>query len=231
VKQPRAARQDDLQDFARVLQRDSCSRLGRLASAGCRKVRQLVISARQRGVRRTLYWAAFGYLKPNRFWIFAKDVTATPAAPLPLGATYDVWDAERIAGWRHGRPGLPPELFQDAIDGVRACAVALVDGDIAGFIWVYRPGDASRLFDLGDGEAELNYGAVLPAYRRHGLFRGVLVSASAWLADGGYHTVYACVHATNGPSMRAFDAAGFRRAGTVSHFGPYRPKYRAAAAA
>lgn len=186
---------------------------------------------RQRGVRNTLYWAAFGYLKPNRFCIFAKDLARVDRVPLAPVATYEMWDAERVARWRRGRTGLPPELFQDAIDGARTCAVAQVDGEIAGFIWLYRTAEASRLFDLGDGEAELNYGAVLQPYRRHGLFRGVLLSASWWLADRGYHTVYASVHSSNGPSLRAFEAAGFRRVGMVSHFGLYRPKYRATSAA
>jgi ribosomal protein S18 acetylase RimI-like enzyme len=191
-----------------------------------RKLRQLVVSVKQRGFRTTVYWAAFGYLKPNRFSIFAKDIRGVGHAPLPPTATYRVWDAARVAAWRRGRPDLPPELFQDAIDGVPACAVALVDGEIAGFIWIYRSGDASRLFNLHDGEAEVNYGAVLEPYRKLGLFRGVLLSACDWLAARGSHTVYAGVHSSNGPSLRAFDAAGFRRIGRVSHFALYRPKYQ-----
>jgi RimJ/RimL family protein N-acetyltransferase len=205
-----------------------------LASAlapGVRKLRQLNVSVRQRGLRKTLYWAAFGYLKPNRFCIFAKRLPDDDTVALAPGATYEVWDAARVAAWRRGRRDMPPELFQDAIDGVRACSVALVDGDIAAFIWIFRPGDVSRLFDLRKGESEVNYGAVLEPYQRHGLFRGVLRCAATWLAERGHHTVYASVHVTNTRSLRAFAACGFTPAGTVGHFGFYRPKYRATGAA
>jgi RimJ/RimL family protein N-acetyltransferase len=196
-----------------------------------RKLRQLNVSVRQRGLRKTLYWAAFGYLKPNRFCIVAKTLPDDDKMSLAPGATYEVWDAARVAMWRRGRRDMPPELFQDSIDGVRACSVALVDGEIAAFIWIFRRGDVSRLFDLHDGEAEVNYGAVLGPYQRHGLFRGVLRCASAWLAERGHHTVYASVHATNTRSLRAFAACGFTPVGTVAHFAFYRPKYRVTDAA
>lgn len=197
-----------------------------------RKFRQFRISTGQRGIRTTLFWAAYGFVRPNRFSVFARDVRGTkPAPPATPGVTYAMWDASGVTRWRAGRTGLPPELFQDAIDGVSLCTVALVGGEIAGFIWVYRTGDASRLFDLGPAEAELNHGAVLEPYRKMGLFRGVLTFASAWLGEHGHDTVYSNVHSRNTPSLKAFRGAGFQEIGSTLHVGPFRPKFPTRAAA
>jgi len=202
------------------------SSLATLAHAGVRKTRQFRISVAQWGLKQTLYWAAFGCLRPNRFLIFehfpGRD---TARRPVP-GVVYEIWDARRLAAWRKRHEGLRPEFFRDEIDGVRLCAVALMDGNVAGFIWIYREDDTSRLFGLQPNEAELNHGTVLEEHRGKGLFWSVLSFASSWLTSQGYDRVYAGVHSLNTPSMAAFQRAGFRAIGTVLHFGPYRPQYQ-----
>jgi RimJ/RimL family protein N-acetyltransferase len=112
----------------------------------------------------------------------------------------------------------------DEIDGVRSCAVVRVKENLAGLIWIYRNDDISRVFHLGELDAELNGGYILPEYRGRGLFRAIIVVASRWLFEAGYRTVYAGVHSENLPSLRAFRGAGFSEVGSIRRFLAFRPK-------
>ena len=197
-----------------------------LSSSGRRKLRQFQISANQRGIGTTLYWAAFGYLKPNRFRVLARDLAATVHGSTHPDLTVELWDSARIASWRAGREGLTTEFFQNDIDGVELCSVALIDGEVAGLIWIYRYGDNSRLFSLRDTDAELNNGYVFPKYRNKGVFKQVIDYACGWLEQKRYLTAYAMVHWDNEPSLRAFRDIGFEVQGKVSHFLVWRPKFR-----
>ena len=118
------------------------------------------------------------------------------------------------------------ECFQDEIDSVETCAVALFKEEVAGLIWVYSPDDMSRLFVLQEGEAELNNGYVLPEYRGKGLFGDLLTFSCRWLQERDYKTVYAMVHSTNVASLKAFRKTGFQDLGSVKHFLLFRPKVR-----
>ena len=203
------------------------SQIGTLVRAGARRVRQFRLSAAQRGIWATLYWAAFGYLRPNRFVVLARNLSAEDISWTPrAGVTLDLWEASALRTWRENRQGLSPEFFQDEIDGVDTCAVVLVKGQLAGLIWIYPPYDPSRLFRLQDGEAELNNGYVLPEYRGMGLFKDILSLACCWLRDQGCRVAYAGVHSANAPSLRAFRNVGFRDIGSVWNFLLFRPKFR-----
>ena len=134
-----------------------------------------------------------------------------------------------MRAWRHQRRGLSSEFFQDTIDGVDTCAVAMVGEALAGMIWIYRREHPSRLFRLEAYEAELNHGYILTEFRGHGLFSAVLTFTCRLLQTQGYRTVYAGVHAGNGPSLRAFHNAAFQDIGSVRHYlvfstqGSWRP--------
>lgn len=202
------------------------SRLREALQTGVRKARQFQVSLRQRGVAKTFYWAGFGYFKSNRLAIFARDLSGAPIDVTPRAdVTFEVWNADDLRAWRGNRPDLPPEFFQDEIDGVETCVVALFRGEVVGLIWIYSFDDASRLFNLRVLEADLNNGCVLPQYRGRGLFRDILVHSCLWLRDHDYRTAYACVHTGNLPSLRAFRNVGFGEIGSVRHFLVYRPKF------
>lgn len=189
------------------------------------KARQFGISLTQRGFTSTFYWSAFGYLKPNRFALLARDLSVDDiCVPPRASARFECWTAGMMRSWRHQRQGLSTEFFQDTIDGVDTCAVALVEGTLAGMIWIYRPEQTSRLFRLEAHEAELNQGYILPAFRGMGLFTDMLTFACRFLQEQGYRTVYAGVHSGNGPSLRAFRHAGFCDIGWIRHFLVFRPK-------
>ncbi len=187
-----------------------------------RHARCLLVSLAHGGPARTAYWAAFGFLRINRFVIFSRDLGA--ALPPPGdGETFELWTAERVRAWRRGRAGLPTEFYQDRIDGVSLCAVACLGDEVAGLIWVYRPGDYSRMFRLQAGEVELNHGYMRPEHRQRGLFVRLLELACAELRQHGYVTARAVVHASNLPSFRAFTRAGFAPIGSIRHFFLFRP--------
>jgi len=202
-------------------------RLDEMVESTRRKLRQFGVSARQRGFYSTLYWGAFGFLRPNRFLVLAREL-GHDSGPCPQREELrlELWDAAALRAYRSSRTGLPPELYQDEIDGVELCSVVRVGDQVAGFIWIYRPEDASRLFRLREAEAELNNGYVLPAYRGRGIFKLAIAFACDWLRDQDYRTVYAMVHSTNVPSRSAFEAVSFRTVSTVRHFLLYRPAYR-----
>lgn len=200
-----------------------------LVGAGERKLRQFRFSASHRGLLTTLYWGAFGFLKPNRFFVLARKLSGD----LELGAgangvSLEIWPSSRLREWRRQRRGLSTEFFQNEIDGVESCVVALQGQEIAGLIWIYYPGDNSRLFQLRDGEAELNQGYVRPEFRNRGVFKTILTFACEQLARQGYSTAYAMVHWANTPSLRAFEDVGFRTTGRIRHFLAWRPKFRTA---
>ncbi len=197
-----------------------------LVREGRAKCSLLQIGMRQLGLGGVLRRAGFSYLRPHRFVALRCTLTGyDPGAPAPpAGLAVEVWPGSRLRAWRDGRRRLPVEFFQDEIHGVDTCAVAHLEGSPVGLIWIYRPEHYSRFFRLAPGEAELNYGYVLRAYRRQGLFREILRCACRHLRDSGWHAAYAAVHADNGPSLGAFRGAGFVDVGTVRHFLVYRPR-------
>ena len=188
------------------------------------KVTQFRISVRQRGLLPTLYWAATGYLRPNRFQLFARPAGGEPIVTSLDDIRYETWDAGQLRAWRLDRGTLRPEFFQDQIDGVRTCAVARVGDSVAGLIWIYRAADVSRLFRLGPQDAELNNGTVLEAYRGRGVFTSILRHAAGWLRTQNCRTVYAGVHIRNTASSVAFQRAGFAKIGTILNLGGIRPR-------
>jgi GNAT superfamily N-acetyltransferase len=190
-----------------------------------RQLRQLRLSLGTKGLCETLYWAAYGYLRPNRFLALARDLAADGPGPAPApGAELALWDRARVRAWCAGRRDVPVEFLRDEIDGVRMCAVATVGGDLAGLIWIYRPQHPSRVFRLAADEAELNHGFVRPAYRGRRLFEAILAYACLRLRQEGVRRVYGAVHSINVRSHRSFLAAGFRDIGAVRHFLLFRPR-------
>lgn len=211
---------------ARAKLNGSASYVRTLMERATSKARKLQVSVAQRGVGTTLYWAAFSYLRPNRLLVFERHLDKEVAWTPPDGVTFRVSDAGALRTWRQNRTGLPPEFFQDEIDGVATCVIAQVGDDVAGLIWIYRSEDKSNLSRLSELEAELNQGCVLREYQGRGIFKGILHSACIWLREEGYRAAYALVHSTNLPSLRAFRGTGFREIGAVRQFLMYRPKFR-----
>lgn len=202
--------------------------IARLNDSARRKVRQFGVGVRQRGVMQTVYWGAFGFLRPNRFHVLAHALSDGDRPRTgPSGLSAEIWDARAVQTYRRSRSRLPPEFYQDEIDGVEMCSVVRAGDEVAGLIWIYRTEDASRLFRLRETEAELNNGFVLPEFRGRGAFKVSIVKACEWLRDQDCRVVYAMVHTDNHPSKAAFEGVGFKSIATVRHFLLHRPAYRA----
>lgn len=193
---------------------------------GGRQARRFWIGIRQQGLFTTLYWSAFGYLRPNRFVVLARDLQTRPLPPACSDLRYAVWSAHELAAWRRRRANLAPEFFQDSIEPVRRCMVALAGDEVAGLIWIYGPLCRTRMFSLWESEVELNAGYVRPEYRGRRIFKDVIAAACACMAARGFTTAYAAVHSGNEPSLRAFRGAGFEDLATIRHFFLYRPRAR-----
>jgi ribosomal protein S18 acetylase RimI-like enzyme len=188
-----------------------------------RQGRHLRVSLARRGLRQTLYWAAFGYLWPRRFVLLSAN-TAERVVDRD-DVTFALWTAAEVREASRDTRCAPLELHLHEVDHVDLCAVALdSEGMLVGAIWVYQAGDPSRMFHLGDGEAELNYGCVLPSHRRRGIFCDLLRSTCSALREHGVSRVYAAVHDTNVRSLRTFIAAGFVPFAVLRHVFLYRPK-------
>lgn len=197
------------------------SLLARCVRVAGRQARHLRVSLAQRGLKETAYWAAFGYLWPQRFIL----LSAKPDGYVDRAdVRFALWTAGEVAAQCRERRD-PLELHLHQIDSVDLCAVAIAsDGMLAGAIWVYRAGEPSRMFHLAEGEAELNYGCVLPAYRRRRVFSDLLRFARGALREHGVRRVYAAVHDRNMHSLRSFTEAGFVPFAVLRHLSLYRPK-------
>ena len=75
------------------------------------KARQFRISLVQRGMATTLYWAAFGYLRPNRFILLARDLSAGAIRCIP-------GDAVRLELWTAPSAATVAEAPSGFVDGV-----------------------------------------------------------------------------------------------------------------
>lgn len=178
------------------------------------------------GLGSALYWSVFCYLRVNTFVGFVRDPRADLADPASHPeVSFEVWSADDMRRWRAAHPDAPTQCFRDVVDGVSRAMVALVDGQLAAFIWIYLQGDFSRMFRIGPTDAELNHGIVLPDHRGRRLFTPLLSQACAYLATQGGRRVYAVVHTANDPSLRSFRAAGFAEFARQMHFLAYRPKF------
>lgn len=191
------------------------------------KRRQFTIAARQVGLRTAMRRAAWGYLRPHTFVALRKPLQEwTPEIAID-GVRFELWHRNALAAWRERHGPLPVEFFQDQIHGVETCAVACAGSDLAGLIWIYERGDPSRFFVFERAtDVELNYGYIREQYRRQGLFRALLTYACNRLHEAGRQNAFAAVHSSNGPSLAAFRAVGFRDVRVFRHFLFFRPRVR-----
>jgi ribosomal protein S18 acetylase RimI-like enzyme len=139
----------------------------------------------------------------------------------------------------------PVPVLRRLRSGARAFA-AWVDGSIACFGWVSsgseRIGELERHIRLPAGEAYVWDCLTLPAYRRLGLYTSLLTHIGRTLQAEGFRRLWIGSALANQPSIRGFEAAGFRpvlrvvyvRVGTFSLFAarrfPPAPHDRSAAA-
>jgi hypothetical protein len=124
---------------------------------------------------------------------------------------------EHLRDWRRAQRDVPVLFFRDRLDGLSAFWWALIDGQVAGILWLAR----RHLFlNTEPDEAILIAGYTYPGYRCKHVFARVIATACGDLV-GSYRQAYAVVDIRDAPSSRAFQRAGFRYLGTFAYI-PYK---------
>lgn len=190
----------------------------------------LMASFRADGVYRSLYWMVFGYVHKNEFVVFKTDTGgASRSAGDWRRLSVKIAEAEDLETIRGKEDFQTREAFIDRYRRVNSCLVGYYDGKPAHIMWIFRHGDYSRFFSLGQNEAEINFCYTAPAFRGKGIYSMMIGAALDLLKKQGVKTVYMATHSTNGPATKAISRAGFKRAGACSHYGIfYRPKWKEA---
>jgi hypothetical protein len=185
----------------------------------------------QDGPRAALAWVTTQLVRPQRFVVLARDLTAPwPADTPPPGIVVHVGAADRL------RPasgaGLPGEFFFDRIYGFSTGVFSFVRGELARVDWLALPGEFNRYLDLRPDEAEAFQTYALPRYRApvvaRALGRAAIFARFAWLRSRGYGLELARVGADRAPLQRVLEAYGYRPVGTVRQVALYAARFRTA---
>ena len=101
-----------------------------------------------------------------------------------------------------------------------------VDGQLAGvcFYWFGERYKPRGFWPLAQGEAKLVQIIVSPAVRGRGVAQKLIQASSRAMSDAGFSSLYARVWHSNGPSLRAFEKAGWLRTAFVLDFNPFWSK-------
>lgn len=112
----------------------------------------------------------------------------------------------------------PQEVRQRIERGAR-CFTAAAEGELAAYGWITpgaeRIGELEREIRLGPLEAYVWDCVTLPAFRRRGLYSGLLRLILATMSKEEYKRVWIGASLSNRPSIKGFVNAGFRPMLTV----------------
>lgn len=137
-------------------------------------------------------------IRPMRVADFAQVYELGLASYDVLDKPYNYWSIREVADHLEGNPGL--------------CYVAEADGAIVGFAL------ADATFELIENTGHLEWIAIAPAFRRHGLATRLISVVSDALREAGKERVVADI-ASDNPASRAMAArAGFTEGISVTYF-------------
>jgi ribosomal protein S18 acetylase RimI-like enzyme len=118
---------------------------------------------------------------------------------------------------RQNNMRLPLAFYRDLADDVGACAfLALIEGQMAGIAWGFDRNRPLSSLRMGPGDVEICDVYTLDQFRGRGVAKALLCEACRCYRDRGFARVYATIRSDNTPSLRAFQAAGFKKVGKVS---------------
>lgn len=100
------------------------------------------------------------------------------------------------------------------------------DGQLVGvcFYWFGERYKPRGFWPLARGEAKLVQIVVSPAVRGRGVAQKLIQASSHAMAESGFSSLYARIWHSNGPSLRAFEKAGWLRTAFVLEFTPFWSK-------
>ena len=112
---------------------------------------------------------------------------------------------------------LPLAFYRDLADGVGGCAfLAVIEGQMAGVAWGYDQNRPMSSLRIGPGDVEVCDVFTIEQFRGRGVAKALLSEACRCYRERGFARAYATIRSDNTPSLRAFQAAGFRKVGKVS---------------
>ena len=168
---------------------------------------------------RFVKYAYISLFSLNRFVVFHADGPSYAPPVEPLGLKE--WPLAKLDAYRRDNI-LPKQFYADKLSGFRRAWVYAENGAAAYIIWVCESHDKSAFLHLGDGDAELSHAVTMPEFRRRGLHKRGLAGLLAELGREGHRHLYVVTHEGNSNGLRAAEAAGMRRTGTVYALGPFR---------
>ncbi len=190
-------------------------------------IKKGIASLHSKGLRETLYWVYFGYLKVNRFFLFRKDLNDPfPEVLQRDGILIKKISLQELEELRRNYSNLPEEFYCDTYEGAKKCFVGFVNGNVTHIMWVFFERDRSRFFNLKEGEAEINYGATLPQFRGLNLYPLTMRSINKWLKENNYRWLYGAIHDKNINAIRAIGKCGFEKIGEINHISVWRPRWK-----
>jgi RimJ/RimL family protein N-acetyltransferase len=190
-------------------------------------IKKGIATLRSKGIKETLYWFYFGYLKVNRFFLFRRELNH-PFSEVPHRDDILIKQIslEQLREIRQNYPKLPEEFFCDIFEGSKTCFVGFVGEKAAHIMWVFFANEGSRFFNLGEREAEINYGVTLPEFRGLHLYPLTVRSISHWLRENQYKWLYGAIHDKNVNAINAIRKCGFEKIGEIRHVSFWRPKWK-----
>jgi hypothetical protein len=190
-------------------------------------IKKGISTLRSKGIKQTLYWFYFGYLKVNRFFLFRRELDDPfPEIPQRDDILIKQISLQQLKEIRRNYPKLPEEFFCDTFEGAKTCFVGFVGEKVAHIMWVFFANEGSRFFNLRDKEAEINYAVTLPEFRRLNLYPLTVKSICKWLKDSQNKWLYGAIHDKNINAIKAIGKCGFEKIGKITHIGIWRPKWK-----
>jgi GNAT superfamily N-acetyltransferase len=190
-------------------------------------IKKGIATLRSKGIKETLYWFYFGYLKVNKFFLFRRELSNYfPEVAQRDDILIKQISLQELKEIRENNPKLSEEFFCDIYEGAKTCFVGFVGGKLAHVMWVFFPREGSRFFNLEEGEAEINYIVTLPEFRGLNLYPLTINVVSHWLRENHYKKLYVVSHQQNINAIRAIRKCNFEMIGEVTHFSFWRPKWK-----
>ena len=188
-------------------------------------VKRLLQSIQSRGLFGTLRWLYYGYVVPNKFLVFYRNLEATfDYSSMYDGMTIKRLSLDQLKDIRDRKSGYPIEFYCDETEGFSTPFVAYVNNEVAAIHWLVLPGEKSRFLDMKEGDVELNYNTVLPEFRGNKLAAPLMAYIIDRCKQEGQRRMFGVVHVDNLPQYKQMIRLGFEPVEILSHFGPFRPK-------
>jgi len=190
-------------------------------------IKKGIATIRSKGIKETLYWFHFGYLKVNRFILFRRRLdNPFPELLRRDNVLVKQITLQKLKEIRKNNSKLPEEFFCDIFEGGKTCFMGSVDEKVAHIMWVFFPEGRSRFFNLKEGEAEINYAVTLPEFRGLNLYLQTVKSINNWLRENQYKWLYGAIHDKNVNAIKAIEKCGFTKIGGITHISFWRPKWK-----